>query len=298
MRRGAGGGGEILNNFEEKPDPVSTIIDIAKKAAPYVVGLAGLVYLLRDKENMMVHFLDVGDGHCTLIQLPNGEDMLIDVYSNYNSTNVVEYLKELNISGIDYLVITHPHIDHFRGITELDNNFEIGEVWFTDLEYFPEEYRSESDRSEFSKYYEILGEKGVAVYSGDKKRVGDVFITILNPTKEGIQYSTSSNSDINNLSLVLFIRYGNFKMIIPGDNETKNWDEITDRWEIPELDILLASHHGQKSGYSNDFIKTASPEYLVISSGSRKPYDAYDNYYPYVNQIYTTRKNGDIVFKC
>jgi len=70
------------------------------------------------------------------------------------------------------------------------------------------------------------------------------------------------------------------------------------QWNILELDILLASHHGQKSGYNNDFIKAASPEYLIISSGSKKTYDAYDNYYPYVGKIYTTRKDGDKVFKC
>ena len=208
-------------NFRAKTDVVSKIIDITKKVAP-LIGLLGLIYLLRrEEESMMVHFLNVGDGHCTLVQLPNGEDMLIDVHNNYDGTDVVEYLKTLNIGTIDYLVITHPHIDHFRGITELYNNFGIGEVWFTDCEYLPEEYRNDSDRIEFNNYYEILRKNGVPMHNNDTIDIENVFIRILNPAEEAAQYSTSSNSDINNLSLVLFIQYNEFKMIIPGTMKLK-----------------------------------------------------------------------------
>lgn len=268
------------------------IISALKSATP-LVGLLGLAYLLKSKEDKMrVHFLDVGDGHCTHIHFPNGEDMLIDLYQSGTGTDIIQHLKRHGIGSIEYLVITHPHIDHFRGITELYSNFKLGEVWCVDCQYFPSKYRSEDDRIEFKNYYEILRRNGVTKHNDDRNYIDDVFIRILNPME------SPNNEQVNNLSLVLFVQYGEFRMIIPGDNLSENWEEIAERWKIAELDILLASHHGQKSGYNNEFMKKASPIHLVFSSGSKKDYDGYDNYYPHAQNIHTTRNDGDIAFDC
>lgn len=272
------------------------IISALKSATP-LLGLLGLAYLLKSEEDKMkVHFLDVGDGHCTHIRFPNGEDMLVDCYLNKDGTNVVEYLKKQNIGSIETLVITHPHIDHFRGITELYNNFDLGEVWHVDYHYVPEEFRSDFEKEEFENYYEILESHGRPVFNGQQFSAGNVPIKVLNPTESYIRsLSNPSHVEINNSSIVLSLQYG-ADVIIPGDNHSDGWDDILSRWSFSSVDVLLASHHGQKSGFNSTFLKQASPKHVVFSSGSKKPYDAYDNYYYYADKIYTTRSEGDIVF--
>jgi len=288
-----------------QPNSASKIIDTIKKYAPHIaVGFLAVLAFLSSKgeRNMRIHFLNVGDGHCTLLELPNGEHMLIDVFNN-NDNYVIEYLKDLKIDSIEYLVITHPHADHLRGITELYNNFDIGEVWYVNRRYYPPEYdpRHPDDEIEFKNYYRKVKEIGVPVHKDDEKEIGDVHFKVLNPSKTDIHNSTKSNEDINNLSIVLLIKYGEFIMIIPGDNQSESWEKIIKRHKLklPELGILLASHHGHQTGYNLDFIKAVSPKHLIISSNKKKSHDAWANYNPHVKKkIHTTRNDGDIVFDC
>ena len=84
-----------------------------------------------------VIFLDVGVGDCTLIALPNGEYMLVDVYRcpEQGTVDVFKVLRDVLPQGADgkqllhYLVITHAHDDHIWGIGDLADEFEIGELW-------------------------------------------------------------------------------------------------------------------------------------------------------------------------
>ncbi len=66
------------------------------------------VQLPASGQNMMVHFIDVGQGDSILIQLPNQQNMLIDAGDNHKGQLVVDYLKEQGVSMIDYLIATHP----------------------------------------------------------------------------------------------------------------------------------------------------------------------------------------------
>ena len=61
---------------------------------------------------MRVHFIDVGQGDCSFIELGNGQTMLIDAGTPENGEEIVEYIEELQYSDIDYVVATHHHEDH------------------------------------------------------------------------------------------------------------------------------------------------------------------------------------------
>src|SRR5690606_11119756 len=58
---------------------------------------------------LKAHFLDVGQGDSILIQLPNGQNMLIDAGTSEAGGSVVSYLKEQGINHINYLLSTNPH---------------------------------------------------------------------------------------------------------------------------------------------------------------------------------------------
>ena len=74
---------------------------------------------------LVVHFIDVGQGDSTFIQFPNGDTSLIDGGTRNNGEKVVKYLKDLKIDRIDYLIATHPHEDHIGGLPDVIRNFDI-----------------------------------------------------------------------------------------------------------------------------------------------------------------------------
>src|SRR5699024_8103392 len=67
-------------------------------------------------DTLRVNYIDVGQGDSIFIQLPNKETMLIDAGEAYESENVINYLNNLGITKIDYVVGTHPHTDHIGGL--------------------------------------------------------------------------------------------------------------------------------------------------------------------------------------
>lgn len=82
--------------------------------------------------NLLVHYIDVGQGDSVFIQLPNGETSLIDGGPRSSSSVVVDYLKDMKVEKIDYLIATHPHEDHIGGLPEVIKNYEIGAVYMPD----------------------------------------------------------------------------------------------------------------------------------------------------------------------
>ena len=80
------------------------------------------------ENNMVTHFIDVGQGDCTLIQV-NNKNLLIDSGTSDSKQKLIRYLKKNNITKLDYIVATHPHADHIGGMASVINNFDVGEFW-------------------------------------------------------------------------------------------------------------------------------------------------------------------------
>ena len=65
------------------------------------------------ENNMVTHFIDVGQGDCALIQV-NNKNLLIDSGTSDSKQKLIRYLKKNNITKLDYIVVTHPHEDQDR----------------------------------------------------------------------------------------------------------------------------------------------------------------------------------------
>ena len=89
----------------------------------------GLVNEVDGKLEM--HTIDVGQGDSTLI-IQGTNVMLIDCGTKAKGKEVVNYLKDLGINKIDFLIGTHPHDDHMGGMAEVIRSFEIGVLYAPD----------------------------------------------------------------------------------------------------------------------------------------------------------------------
>ena len=113
-----------------------------------------------------VHFLNVGDGDCsvikhlsdniTVIDICNGNDDSVtkayeslSLQGNYNQkahpVNPIKYIQDLNITYINRFILTHPDMDHMDGIKRLFSEFKVGNLWDTDN-------NKTIDRSDFGSY--------------------------------------------------------------------------------------------------------------------------------------------------
>ncbi len=103
----------------------------------FSIGLVGCSYEVAHveedyRDKLVVHFIDVGQGDSTFVQFPNGETSLIDGGTRESRDRVVNYLQDLGVERIDYLIATHPHEDHIGGLPEVIRNFSIGQIYMPD----------------------------------------------------------------------------------------------------------------------------------------------------------------------
>lgn len=79
--------------------------------------------------DMVVHYIDVGQADCTLIELPDDTTMLIDAGDTETQEKVVEYIKARNITTINYFVLTHSDSDHIGGAPNIFKELEVVNVY-------------------------------------------------------------------------------------------------------------------------------------------------------------------------
>ena len=94
--------------------------------------------LVRGEGELMVHFIDVGQGDCILILFPDGKDMLIDC-ANYNNssdyrTETLDYIDDYVTDGqLDYLMLTHCDSDHVYFMDEVLEEYRVSNVFMPNV---------------------------------------------------------------------------------------------------------------------------------------------------------------------
>ena len=211
--------------------------------------------------DLQVHFLDVGQGDCTIV-LCDGEAMVIDGGPASASRFVYSYVrKTLKLQHIDYVISTHPHLDHVYGLSSVLNAAPVDLILTPVLEWDSKAFNS------MLKYAEAQGTPLSVPQEGDTLKLGGATITILHCWPEALEYGRTNDS-----SIVTRIDYGDTSFIITGDAE--DWSEymMIDAGYPLEANVLRVSHHGSNTGSTMEFLQAVQPEYAVISVGKDNGY--------------------------
>lgn len=75
-----------------------------------------------DTQKLNIFYFDVGQADSFLIT-NNGESLLIDGGNEADSQNLINYMENLNITGLDYVVATHADRDHIGGLDKIIREF-------------------------------------------------------------------------------------------------------------------------------------------------------------------------------
>ncbi|MEK6528467.1 MAG: ComEC/Rec2 family competence protein [Nitrospirota bacterium] len=214
-------------------------------------------------------FLDVGQGDSTVVQLPDKKAMLIDGGMNDPDMGrrvVAPYLWSKGIRHIDYLVLSHPHPDHYGGLIYVVNNFKIGEIWLNG--------RMISGAEDF---FQKMQEKKIPyqiLKRGDVLKAEKYEIFVFHPYKEFHAFSTRGGfSEQNSSSLVLKIVSGDASVLFPGDIEAEAEDNLVYLGNRLRSDIIKVPHHGGRTSSSSGFLNAVSPQIAVASAGRDNPFN-------------------------
>lgn len=204
-----------------------------------------------------VHYLDVGQGDCSLV-LCDGHAMLIDGGEASESSKVYAYLKAHGINHLDYMVATHAHSDHIGGLSGALNYATVDTAFCPVTEY---------ESRAFSSMVKYLGNQGLGITvpsAGDRFMLGSASVQILGPQK--------NYEDPNDTSIVLKVTYGETSFLFTGDAErTAEADIISAGCDLRST-VLKVGHHGSDTSTSYPFLREIMPEYAVIQVGKDNSY--------------------------
>lgn len=217
-----------------------------------------------DKKYLEAYFLDVGQGDSIFLRSPNGKTMLIDTSEGEYYEVIETFLNNNGIETLDVVVATHPHSDHMGGMYKIIKNYAIGNF------YMPE---AENTSSVFEKMLDALEECDVdttIVWADDVDHIewdDEVEIKVLSPW-EGNDY------DLNNISIMLKVSYGNTSIMLTGDAETYAERIALDNCGENEFKatVLKIGHHGSSTSTGKAFFEAVDPEIAVIQLGADNDY--------------------------
>lgn len=208
-----------------------------------------------------VHYLDVGQADSTLIKA--GETaVLIDGGEAGNAQAIIQYLRNQNVSTLEYVIATHPHADHIGGLAKIIAAFEVKNVILP---------RMSEQNTPTTKTYENLllavqasGAKVIAAKPGLSYSVGGATMEILGPG--------SDTADINNQSVIARLCYGAVSFLFTGDAETEVEEELLASSQTLRANVLKAGHHGSSTSSSASFLQAVQPELVIFSCGKDNSY--------------------------
>lgn len=209
-----------------------------------------------DKEKLNILYLDVGQADSELI-LYKDKVIVIDTGNLNDGDKIISYLKELNITKIDYLIGTHIHEDHIGSMQYFIKEFEIGNIY---LPY--------NDTSVNTYYKNLLAEILNKNLQVDEVEAGNKF-NIEDLECEIMAVDNTNPEDQNDASIVIEMTYKNNKFLFTGD-ATK---EVEEKRLWNDIDVLKVGHHGSNTSSSEGFISQIKPEVSIISVGKDNSYN-------------------------
>ncbi len=238
-------------------------------------------------------FIDVGQGDAALLRFPQGKTMLIDGGGFYDhsfdtgKSIIAPLLLRNRIRRIDYLVMSHPHPDHFDGLRFIAENFSIQEFW-TNGDWV-------SDPN-FEHLQKILRQKSIVLHTLDSaspdRVIQGVRTEFLHPPPDYCLTHHDTNVRLNNRSLVIRFSYGNVQYLFAGDIHAAAEKKLLSTGAGVSSLVLKVPHHGSLTSCSIPFVKAVSPRIAVCSAGHQNPFKL-----PHSQVLQRLRDEGCAVYR-
>ncbi|MFQ5561898.1 MAG: ComEC/Rec2 family competence protein [Nitrospinota bacterium] len=88
--------------------------------------------------------------------------------------------------------------------------------------------------------------------------------------RENVLGLSTEHSDLNDFSLVLEVKFGEFEVLLTGDADEEIQDEIMAASDVDSVEIFKVPHHGSKYGILDEFLEKSKPVFAVVSVGKNR----------------------------
>ena len=232
-------------------------------------------------------------GDAIILTSPDGRVMLIDAGYDDCGDQIVEALRSMGVTRIDYLVASHFHGDHVGGFVTVIRSFEVGQLITSYLEYPNERVLAIMDE------IELHGIHYTRMSIGDEFSLGEeVRVEVLWPEKDMpvvTDFSTNSDAFVNDRSLLLKTTYGKSTMLFGGDLYVGGeWKVVSQYGEYLDCDILKANHHGDRTSSSKPFLNAVSPQITVMTADQLEDVNTYKRFIKMESKVYVTHYHGNV----
>ena len=243
---------------------------------------------------------DVGQGDAALIITPNGRAFMIDTGgTRKGSYDIgarvdVPYLLHYGVRKLDFIMLTHAHDDHAKGVGGILGKIPVGTV--------------------------LIGHEGLAEYQkafgGNRLTTGQVVCAPLQEdtemTVDGVKIqilyapingNLAGGTTGNEFSNVIKISYGTHSFLFTGDLTAEHEQRLVQQGKDLHSTVLKVGHHGSNTSSSEAFLQMVNPSWCVISVGYGNSFghphkEIEKRLKQYTSQyIYRTDRDGAVVFR-
>lgn len=240
---------------------------------------------------------DVGNGDAMLFETPHHRTVMVDTGGKLMTTetdyrgNITKYkilptLKQRNIHHIDYLILTHPHLDHVGEFKYLASMVKIKSLIINHSLYQSAIYKD---------IFTTAQRYNIAI-------IDSASITHINIDECNIQFldgAIMNSDDKNEHSIITLITYKHYHLLLMADATIRNEHLLLQRYNLKNIDVLKVGHHGSMTSSSSEFIETIKPKISVISVSKNNRYQfpasqVMSTLQKSSHKIYTTAQHGAI----
>ncbi len=260
------------------------------------------------EQDFRFHMIDVWQGDCLLVELPDGKRMLIDggKKSNDVASSIISYIlsetlglkNQYGIVTIDYVLLTHADADHCGSLDDVIKSDKIcvGEVFRPmilsnynndPLKEYADEFNYQVSTVSTTVYSDLVKaveneQNCITHYNiGESTISGNGYdMYFFNPTAD-MYKNISSAADKNNVSPIVLLCVNRRKILLTGDADKEQEDNFLAKLnnngygislDDADVDFLKVGHHGGKESTNKVFLDAVKPEYALISVGESNSY--------------------------
>lgn len=268
-----------------------------------------------------VNVLNVGAGSCTIVRHAHSNHItMVDIndggdqraYESSQSeqplTDPIEWCQTHYGKSLFRFILSHPDADHMAGMRRVlvTDGFDITNFW--DLPHTRRrgeaEFQTHEAWLDWAAYQTmrsgsaldgVTWPKVISPMRSDSRDFWDQdSIQICSPTPDLVAAGDRADT-YNDASYVLRFRHGGSSVLLASDVEDTAWNDMLQAGVLAHVKVLIASHHGRKSGFSAEAMDVLQPEIVIVSTAKLSPeHDGISEYKRRCAQVLSTRVDGDI----